>query len=244
MKRLLFAILLLTVSASAETFTIGAGSYDCASSRISSTATTTNYGTEVYLRIYDDNTATGRFRSLIKWDELKDSLYGVSVTSCSLFVDFYAYGSATLQYGIYGILAYWLEDSVTWNNRRDGVAWTTAGCQSAGNDRTTDIYDTHTGASDTTDDGWYAFDITTLAQTWDGTDTANCQGMLISVVQNTGLYTNFDFTSDDNATTARRPKIKVIYSAATAEGITRTAHSISGAGEAHSIRGAREGHGP
>ncbi|HUV29500.1 MAG TPA: DNRLRE domain-containing protein [Acidobacteriota bacterium] len=220
MKHWLLVFLLLPVPAQAGSFTLGAGSYDADASYMSKLATGDNYGSGDYIQIYEDGSSTGRYRAVADWPELKDSLYGEAVTSCSLFVKLHesdSKGATTMQFGVYGLLRHSVETEICWDSAQKdpgGVAWTTAGADGSGTDRTSTMYDVHTGVGDTIAGEWFAFDVTSLVQTWDGTDTANAQGFMIAPIEDSHNWKNILFCSDDHATTGNRPYVKV----ATTEG--------------------------
>jgi len=217
MKRLfllLATLIMLPIFSYATDFTLGGGTEDCNSVTISAIVPDSNYNVDVYLRVNAAANNPGRARAIIYWPTLNDSLgAGIIVSSCSLFVDYQGGTNDTLEFGIYGILQSWVETEATWNSYSTGNTWNTAGADGSGTDRTATIYDLHTGSQDTTSTGWYAFDITELAQTWDnGAGIYN--GTMIAVRTGMGGYDASTFWADEWSTTTSRPKIKISYSAA------------------------------
>lgn len=194
-------------------FTLGAGTNDCEGSTIKSSTPNNNYSTLTEVQCFKDASAVMREKSLIKWEELKDSLYNRSVVSCTLSLDFnFVSGlSEDVINELHGLIRYWTEGEVTWDSALvdpDGAAWGTPGASNTTTDRVVAATATWHPA-DTAADGRYYIDITALARTWDGTDTANCQGMIWDPVGANNTVLNH--RSDDHATAADRPSIVVWY---------------------------------
>lgn len=212
-QRLLIGAIFLTSSVvSAATFTIGAGSgTEADGTYINESASTTNYGTSSRYWIGGSNSGQDAY-ALLNWPALKDSLYGRTVDACSLFVKpTAAVDNTDGLFACFQIRSVrdWIEAQATWTNYKTSTAWSTAGAKNTTSDIISTIVDAKTESQFTS--GVYTpFDITSIARQWDGNDTANCRGVVVKQYGGTDP-TQLDIGSDDNATAANRPKIKVVY---------------------------------
>jgi len=136
--------------------------------------------------------------------------------------------SATCAIWVHRIFKAWpIETDVTWNDwDNTALEWTTAGCGNAddagsdnsgdatGADRTSTANATYNKAA--WEGGKYqTWTITTLVQGWVNGTMAN-NGVRISTDIGDCITDNGTYSSSENATTARRPKLVVSYTASTA----------------------------
>ena len=217
MKKLfLYLVCLITLplsSSYAESYALGGGADEADDSYMKKDAPTTNYSSENNLQIRRDDTDIGQYRAVLSWgDILKDSLVGRSVDACTLFVHSYENDNATFEIGIYGLLRDFTDDEVTWNEYKTDSSWGTSGADNTTNDRTSTMYDIHTGSQDTIVGSWFAFDVTALVQTWDGDDYADAHGFIIAPAVGTTNWTTFKIHAADNSIEGYRPQLKVVYS--------------------------------
>jgi hypothetical protein len=196
------------------TFTIGGGTApEADAAYLSFNVKGTNYGTATTIYFGGDSATIGFTHTIINWSSLRDSLFGNTVTSCSLFVWPISNANTDGLYACYQIRPErdWTEGGVTWNDYKASTAWTIGG----GRSTTNDIYSTAVGGlveAELAAGAYRGFDITSIATDWDDVYTRNCRGVIIKQFGGTD-YTQISIASDDNATTTHRPKIKVIYTA-------------------------------
>lgn len=198
--------------ATSASFTLGAGTApEADGTYINESATSSNYGNTTRYWL-GGNSSGGDTYVLISWSVLKDSLYGRTVDACSLFVK----PNAIVE-NVDGLFACyrirsgrdWVETQATWSEFKTSNAWSTGGAKNTTNDIFSTAVDAKTESQFANGD-YTPFDITSIARQWDGSDTANCRGVVIRQFSGTDA-TQIDLASDDNATAANRPKIKVVY---------------------------------
>lgn len=192
---------------SAATFTLGAGNgSEADGTYIASSLSGGNYGSNARYWMGGD------FNALLNWPAVKDSIYGRTVDACTLFV--MAKDEVLNLDGVFACFQIrtvrdWVEMQATWNNYKTSTAWGTSGA----NNTTSDIYSTAVDPKFEVDfsNGVYTpFDITSIAKQWDGTDTANCRGVVLKQYGGSDP-TEIDLASDDHTMAGNRPKIKVVY---------------------------------
>ena len=111
---------------------------------------------------------------------------------------------------VYRILVDWIEDQVTWSERKSGVSWTTAGCDSVGNDRE----GTEIGSKYISSTGWQSFGLDAdKVEEWINGSFSN-NGMLLA-----GDYDVYmKFYSSDYGDSSTDPKITITYTIPSTEG--------------------------
>jgi hypothetical protein len=214
MKRLALVLWLLSAPSFAGSFTLGAGNGSEADGAwLNFNSKSANSGTANSLFLGGDSAYTGYAYLIFNWPALKDSLYNNTVDACTLFVYVTFNENTDGLYGCYQIRSGrdWTESGVSWNNYKASTAWTIGGAR----DTAADIYPTTVAAATETDlsqSSYHGFAITSIARQWDGTDTANCRGVIIKQYggADPGQLT---IPSDDFITVGQRPKIKVVYHA-------------------------------
>ena len=145
-----------------------------------------------------------RHRAIMRFD-LTTVPAGVVIDSAVL--NLYQNG-ATGDSGIIGsvheVIANWVENQVTWDDRITGTAWA---APAGGGD-----YDSHVIAQATLDNTvpvWETWNITQLVDLWyRGVRTNN--GLII-VASDTGTSSNKDFRTSDWGTAAQRPRLDIWY---------------------------------
>ncbi len=180
---------------------------------MSSSAPTTNNGTNTVFAVGENNTASSVARGLLQFDlsGLPNDLTVVSAT-VSLWVSADHSDNARVM-SAYAIQAgrNWVETQATWNNYKTSVAWGTAG----GGNTTNDIVGTAIGTVSV------ANNLTAGTQVDIILDPGAVQSMrwqdyfgfeLQMATENNDRY---DFVSSDNATSGQRPKIVIEYYADT-----------------------------
>ncbi|MFT5408799.1 MAG: putative repeat protein (TIGR01451 family) [Verrucomicrobiales bacterium] len=122
------------------------------------------------------------------------------ITSASMRLN-KAEGDGTVgSVAVHRLLASWLENESTWNNRATGSPWTTAG----GDYDLTPAAVTAMGGT-----GFHTWDLTNLVQDWiDGTEN---NGLLLKQL-NEGVEGSNRFDTRENGTAANRPRLTVNYS--------------------------------
>jgi len=205
-KRLIFILLVCAVSAQAGTFTIGAGSMDCQSTYINGWSPSNNFGTAT--TAYTGTNSNGvaqHYRALFGWgDTLTDSMLSRTAVSATLSLRFNGSNASTLNLRIKGVLVDWAEGQSTWDSALvdpGGAVWNTAGCLGAGTDVSVASYDT-LSCSDTTDAGWYEFDVTDAVN-------AGYTTFLVESWDEGSVYTTF--CTNDHPTSGYHPKLEVTY---------------------------------
>jgi len=171
--------------------------------RIRSTYPNTNYGDHDTIDVYNGSYID---RTLIEFD-LSSIPSNADVTSATM--DLYCYNvtdEGTVY--VYRVLVDWIESQVTWNKRKSGVSWTTAGCDGVGNDRE----GTTIGSEFVDSTGWNSFDLDAdKVEEWINGSFANN-----GIVLTTANY--LLFWSSDYGGSSTDPKITITYTIPSAEG--------------------------
>lgn len=227
-------VLFLSTSFADTTFTIGGGTGPEADmTYLNQGSVSTNYGTSATAYVNDSviltNAATG---ILIRWDALADSLNhgGANLYLKSLKIKMKS-NLASADRATVGTMlvarcrrgtttsAKWTETGATWVDYKALGSWSTAGARNVSNDIDTTVmvsFDWSTVSFNS--DSTVEFDITTVGQTMDASDTAKCHGGFFLFPPWWGSFTAWDnlqqFYSDDNATAANRPTLTAIYTKA------------------------------
>ena len=208
--KLLIIFMLFPLVAFCDVSEFGAGTNDCYDSYGYSAASGVNYGTDIYLYLRDDNTTTGSHRVFIDgWPGVRSTIYNREVLACTLWVNYMADGSPTLEFNVSGLRRNVVESEVTWASASSGVSWTSGGANDVTNDRYADTLD-KAFCGDTNSTGWYALDVTEYMQLCDGPDTANFCGFVLYVTQN-GSYSRVWLHSSEHSITAQRPKLTIVH---------------------------------
>lgn len=231
----LFVLLLLVVQkcVADTTFTIGAGTGpECDMSYINQGATSTNYGTNQQAWLYDSTAGGANANLIFRWDALADSLNhggaNLYVKACTLLVKSYLASADRATVGQFkfarirrGVTtsAKWTETGVKWTEWKSLNEWTTYGARGVSNDIDTTVTITYSWGTFTWGtDSVGKFDLTAIAQTMDAGDTAQAHGGFMAYAPWYGSYTTWDqlcqVWTDDAATSANRPKLKVVYTKA------------------------------
>ena len=174
-----------------------------------------NYGNSDHFSVfYYDEYIGGYYysrhgRTLIEFD-LSSIPSNADVTSATM--DLYCYyitGDGTVY--IYRVLVDWVEDQVTWNERKSGVSWATPGCNSVGNDRE----GTAIGSKYVSSTGWNSFDLDAdKVEEWINGSFSN-NGM---VLKESSFNVNINFRSSDYGDSSTDPKITITYTIPSVEG--------------------------
>lgn len=184
--------------------------------RMDDASPTTNQATATLLRIGEDNNATAKARSLIKFD-VSSIAANVTVTSAQLVMTIGSspdLADADAQIDIYPALRAWVEAEATWNIWSTGNNWTTAGAGSGGDDYNVTAMGSFTATNEAATGTQYTVTLTSsVVQGWiDGSLTNN--GMVFRTANE--LNDRYTFGSSDNSTASRRPKLVVDFDQPTA----------------------------
>ena len=170
----------------------------------------TNYGTGTSIGIGENNTATQRRRTLIKFD-ISSIPSNAIVSSAKLYLRINLNRSSNARdFKMYRVLRDWVESEMTWNDWSTGNAWTTGGCGSDGNDADlTNVWATtsYTASESVGTVKEYDIDTDLIEGFIDGTYN-NYGWVLLSPEESNDLY-NHD--SAGSATAANRPKLVITY---------------------------------
>jgi hypothetical protein len=165
----------------------------------------TNFG--VREDLLDQVPGTKRYRSLLKFavfaSEGGPVPDGASIISATLSL--YKFSSYNFTYRLHPLLADWVENQVTWNQRQMGVPWAGAGATAFGTDLAA-THDAETSAPWAA--GWVDFNVTTGIQAI-ASGRANHGWMLEGVAGNTNLK---KFRSSEYAANPTlRPRLVITY---------------------------------
>lgn len=178
---------------------------------LNSNAATTNYGTDQYLFVGDDNSAAGVYRGLIKFDLSSIPVYAI-IMSATLTL---THAGATDKTSnartmrAFRTKRAWVEAEATWNKYTTLASWSTAGGFHADDCEQTDVGSV--SVPDTQVDGvTFAITLTnaSVQAMVDGTFTNN--GWLIKV--DTEVDDRHTFASATYATAGYRPILVIEYS--------------------------------
>lgn len=219
-----------SVSATDYSFTIGAGSgAEADFTYINQGATATNYGTNTSAWLSDSIGGASNACLLVRWSTLIDTLkrsgapwyiksMKIGLYALTASIDRPTYGAfkAAMTRRNTGTSTQWTETGATWIDYKALGSWSTAGARSIANDIDTTVTVDFNWSTVTYDNDTVWFDVTTLGQRMDGADTTNCRKGIMFYFPWYGSYQQWDglvvqYASDDNATTGRRPRLKVTY---------------------------------
>lgn len=212
MKKIFIFLVIFTSIVYSADFTLTTQSRE--DTYIDDLAPTTNYSTAAFIGVTNDGDALGRRQSLIKWDQVKDSIYDRTVDSAFLMVAFYGLPDGayvTLGFSARGLRRVFTASEASWDSARTTVLWGTAGAGSTTTDRYSDILDTkNVGDSMTYNSvsGYYRVDISDYMQLCDGSDTANYRGIVLTVMSGSDNYERFSLHSEEGTKT---PALVVYY---------------------------------
>jgi RHS repeat-associated protein len=174
---------------------------------------TSNYGTEVSLRIGESNNSTNKVhRSLIKFD-LSSIPANATITSATLSLwttGDLSDNDRTIR--VYRLKTAFDESSATWNESASGINWQSAGASGTNDRESTDIGSVLVLANET--DGTekqIALDAARIQEMVSGTFTNN--GFII--IADTELNDRFNYKSSDASTASQRPKLVIQYTTST-----------------------------
>jgi len=188
---------------------------------ISQAAATTNYGTATTMTI--GRVATSNFlRALIRFDlNLFIPRKAILIEPCllQLYITEAEAGGTQYPYqGIIGIKNEWVENEATWNIRKTGINWLTAGIfvntddilgyYGENADRTGLMASYKAGASPINAVGWITFQV--FASYLENMRQGKNYGFCIYAIHGTDGE-NWSCASSDNATVANRPKLTITY---------------------------------
>jgi hypothetical protein len=184
-------------------------------SRITSSAATTNYGSEAYIITRPDSVIIHALAEFaITWGT--DIPDGVTITSATLKLYYYNYGAGSDPVGrtIYAdrlLRLNWVEGEVTYNIYKTGSDWTTAGCNGDGTDFTS------TGRASATvpaSYGWMEWNVLTQVQ-WAQTNSAQIAFVLRDSSEGGGTQYQVRWYSKEEAVqTTLRPTLIIAYTEA------------------------------
>jgi hypothetical protein len=175
-------------------------------------APTVNFGTGGLLGVGNNEFAGNEtWRTLIKFD-LSSIPQTAYISSATLTLTISADKAQNARdFKMYRILRDWIEIEATWNQWKNGNAWTTAGCGSNGNDADlTNVW--ATCSMGTADSGTknFVFSATGLAElTKMVFGTYTNYGWLIKA--DTEANDAYEFCSSSNATSGNRPLLTIEY---------------------------------
>lgn len=179
----------------------------------------TNYPTVLTTRAADTNTTSSHRHALLKFDTEHRIPFGSSVTSASLTVTVKSGSSAdaTRTIGAYQVTRSWAETETTWNRRRTSSAWMSAGGD-LGTLLAKQIVSNVTGTKVT-------YDITSLVQAAVSGKLGTSRYTRIALVDLDSPATDStrNFFTPDEANSALRPTLKVVYGADSTPQTTTTA---------------------
>lgn len=179
---------------------------------IRSSAATTNYGTNVYLRIGESNVAPDVDRVLLKFD-FSSIPTGAESSAASLSLTIDADESDnTRTVDIFRVKRAWVEAQATWNNYSTGNAWQTAGAAGANDRDATASCSLSLGASETGTKSWTAWITTDLDAMFGVSPTYTNNGFLMQAQTETNDA--YRYHSSGNATAGNRPNMTITYTLA------------------------------
>lgn len=180
------------------TTTIQPDATDGKDTYISDASTTTNYGTNTYLRI--QNTSTDLRRSLLHFD-LASLAQNDIMLDASVWLYRSGGGATSADTNVHRVTQNWTESGATWDTYDGSNDWPV---NNDGGDYDTQIEDTTTVAAGV--DTWYSWDITNLTKGWMN-DTYQNNGMIF-ISDFDSDYHRF-LSSDYTVDTSLRPKLVV-----------------------------------
>jgi len=155
----------------------------------------------------DDPSGTGNdLSSLLRWD-ISAIPPGSSIESAEITLQ--VTNSSTGNYGVYQLLAPWIETEATWNQSAAATSWQLAGARGA-LDRSTTVLGTVSASST----GSYTFSLNSsglaVVQAWIDDPNSN-HGLIIA---DSSVTNGLDILSRETATITQRPKLTIAYSQA------------------------------
>jgi RHS repeat-associated protein len=174
---------------------------------------TSNYGTEVSLRIGEGNGSTNDLnRSLIKFD-LSSIPANATITSATLSLwtsNDLSDNDRTIR--VYRLKVPFVEGEATWNESASGVSWQSAGASGANDRESTDIGSVLVVANEASGtEKQISLNTTKIQEMVSGTFTNN--GFII--IADTELNDRFNYKSSDSSTSSQRPKLVIQYTTST-----------------------------
>jgi endonuclease/exonuclease/phosphatase family metal-dependent hydrolase len=167
----------------------------------------TNYQTVLTTRAADTNTTSSHRHALLKFDTEHRIPFGSSVTSAYLTVTVKSGSSVdtTRSIGAYQVTTSWAETEATWNSRRSSTAWMSAGGD-LGTLLATQVVSNVTGTKVT-------YNVTSLVQAAVAGKLGASRYTRIALVDVDSATTDStrNFYTPDEATSALRPTLKVVY---------------------------------
>jgi endonuclease/exonuclease/phosphatase family metal-dependent hydrolase len=172
----------------------------------------TNYQTVLTTRGADTNTTSSHRQALLKFDTEHRIPFGANVTSASVTLTVKS-GSAvdtTRTIGAYQVTTSWDETEATWNHRRTSSAWMSAGGD-LGTLLAKQVVSNVTGTKVT-------YDVTSLVQAAVAGKLGTSRYTRIALVDVDTETTDStrNFYTPDEANSALRPTLKVVYGASSA----------------------------
>ena len=199
---------------------VGFDSYDAGSPNeasandtwIRSSAATTNYGTNVYLRIGESNVATDVDRVLIKFDFSSiPTGSNASASALSLTIDADE-SDNTRTVDVFRVKRLWVETEATWNNYSTGNAWQTAGGAGANDRDAIASCSLSLGTSETGTKSWTAWTFADLNAMFGASPSYANNGFLMQAQTETNDA--YRYHSSGNATAGNRPNMTITYTLA------------------------------
>lgn len=178
---------------------------------LQSAGPTNNFGTHIRLFIGESNAEVSIYRELIEFD-LSTLPAGANISSTTLSIMLVVDRSSNARtFRVYRLKREWVEAQATWNIYSTGNSWQTAGGFGVNDSEQTDIGSRAFTATESTE-VFKDFSITAVSKNdldW-GLEQGGAQtGWLIKA--DTELNDAYQFYSSDDAASAKRPKLVIVY---------------------------------
>lgn len=172
---------------------------------------TANYDTyNLYIGELDVNTTVGRV--LIKFDYSSIDASATISSGTFTLTPTADYSSNTRTYTMYRVLRNWVKTQATWNEYSTGNAWGTAGCGNTTSDYNTTSHGSRSFTATETLNVGKDFTMVTAELTKFINGTYTNYGYLVRAATETNDA--YEFADCENATSSYRPKVVVVYTAA------------------------------
>lgn len=176
---------------------------------IRSTSSTTNFGTNSFLRIGESNVTTDVDRTLIKFDFSSIPTGSVSsAASLNLVIESDEADNARTV-DVFRVKQTWVEAEATWNNYSSGNAWQTAGATGANDKDSAASCSLSLTASETGTKSWTAWTFADLDAMFGTSPSYTNNGFLMKAQTETNDA--YRYYSSGNGTSSNRPNMTITY---------------------------------